>query len=130
MKNIFLLIGLIAIMGCQSRRITSFRVEDQNGNPISEASIGFTPMNSGHPLYPEVKTGDDGIAHLQDSVVVGRSFLYSVISEDGWYSFRHTDLIWQGNVPVLQLKEKYAISLTNDGTKPFVFGAPRRGPMR
>ena len=124
MKILPLFIALTAITGCQTQRITSFRVENQNGKPVSEASIGFTSMNSGHPLYPEVKTGDDGIAHLQESVVVGKSFLYRVMSADGWYDFRHTDLIWKGNVPVLQLKEKYAINLTNDGTEPFGSGAP------
>ncbi|MCC5846360.1 MAG: hypothetical protein JJU05_19090 [Verrucomicrobia bacterium] len=97
---------LILFTGCQSRRVRSFRVEDPFGKPISGARIQMMSMNSGHPIYPEIITGEDGMAPLQSKVAVDRSFLYRVIAEDEGYSFAHSDLRWEEGVLVIRLKQK------------------------
>ncbi len=107
MRKAILVTAMLALVGCQTRRVDVLRVESQFGNPIRGATVGMSSMNSGHPIYPDSVTDKDGLAPLQGRILIGPSFIFTVAADDQRYIFEYSDLRWDGATPVIRIKDQY-----------------------
>lgn len=107
MKKTFILILMTAMTACQSRRVGSFRVENELGDPVHGATVTMASMNSGHPLFSELVTDKDGIALLPFNITLGPSFMFQILFEENFYSFGYADVHWQQGKPVFRLITPY-----------------------
>ncbi|MCH8528621.1 MAG: Ig-like domain-containing protein [Kiritimatiellae bacterium] len=107
MKHALILIFLISITACQSRRVGSFRVENALGDPVQGATVTMASMNSGQPAFSELTTNEDGVALLPFNISIGPSFLFQILFEGKFYSFGYEDVHWQHGTPVIRLRTPY-----------------------
>jgi hypothetical protein len=107
MNKIIIFIAIFALAGCQSYRVAAIKVENENGIPASGAAVGMYSMQSGHLLYPDVVTNENGIAQADTLSSINNSFILNVHFKGEAYSYAAEDFKFEGDdVLVLRLTDK------------------------